>query len=223
MQKINLHTHCLTHDESILVLNVFAQELLEVNDSQFYSAGLHPWHIADNDTDKCLLEIEKAGIDKRMIAVGECGLDRLITTDFEIQQSVFRKQVDIAEKLQKPLIIHCVRAFNELTVIKKQCHSYLPWIIHGFTGNQEITKSLIRHGFYFSVGEPMLKDPRKYAAFREIPMERLFLETDDRNISIQNIYLLAAKIREIDEISLIESIQNNFKTVFSDVEMVATN
>lgn len=223
MQKINLHTHCLTHDESIQVLNVFAQELLEVNDSQFYSAGLHPWHISENDTDKCLLEIEKAGIDKRMIAVGECGLDRLITTDFEIQQSVFRKQVDIAEKLQKPLIIHCVRAFNELIVIKKQCQSNLPWIIHGFTGNQEITKSLIRQGFYFSVGEPMLKDPRKYDAFREIPMERLFLETDDRNISIENIYLLAAKIREIDEISLIESIHFNFKTVFSDVEMVTTN
>jgi TatD DNase family protein len=223
VQRINLHTHCLTHDESLQVLNVFAQDLKNVNSLSLYSTGLHPWHILENDTGECLLEIEKAGSDKRMIAIGECGLDRLISTDFEIQKSVFRKQIDIAEKLQKPLIIHCVRAVNELIAIKKQFQSKVPWIIHGFTGNQEITKNLIRHGFYFSVGEPMLKDQRKYTAFKEIPIERLFMETDDRNISIKNIYLLAAQIREIDEVTLIESIHNNFKTVFSDVEMVATN
>jgi TatD DNase family protein len=158
-----------------------------------------------------------------MIAIGECGLDRLISTDFEIQKSVFRKQIDIAEKLQKPLIIHCVRAVNELIAIKKQSQSKVPWILHGFNGNQEIMKRLICHGFFFSVGEPMLEDQRKYAAFKEIPTQRLFLETDDRNISIKKNYLLAAQIREIDEITLIKSIINNFKTVFSDVEMVATN
>lgn len=205
------------------VLNVFAQDLLTFNSLSLYSAGLHPWHILGNNADECLLEIEKAGCDKRMIAVGECGLDRLISTDFEIQKSVFRKQIDIAEKLQKPLIIHCVRAMNELIAIKKQSPPKVPWILHGFTGNQDITRNLIRHGFYFSVGEPMLKDQRKYSSFREIPTDRLFLETDDRNISIQNIYLLAAQIREIDQVALIESIFYNFKTVFSDVEMVATN
>jgi len=223
VQQVNLHTHCLTPEESLQVLNVFAQDLKTVNSQSLYSAGLHPWHILENDTDECLLKIEKAGSDKRMIAIGECGLDRLINTNFEIQQFIFRKQIDIAEKLQKPLIIHCVRAVNELIAIKKQSQSKVPWILHGFTGNQEITRSLIRHGFYFSVGEPMLKDQRKYSAFKEIPTDRLFLETDDRNISIKNIYLLAAQIREIDEVALIESIFNNFKTVFSNVEMVATD
>jgi len=92
----------------------------------------------------------------------------------------------------------------------------LPWIIHGYYGNLETTLSLIKHNFYFSVGEQLLKDELKHTVFRSIPFDRLFLETDDREISIAEIYSLAADILKIDVIELAQIVASNFKTVFGE-------
>src|SRR5665648_61181 len=160
---------------------------------------------------------------ENMLALGECGMDRSIPTDFALQKMYFKEQIHIAEKYHKPLIIHCVRAYSDLMKFKKESKSDIPWIIHAYRGNQETTLSLIKHGFYFSVGEQLLKDESKHPILRIIPVERLFLETDNREISIKKIYLLAAQILKIDEEVLTEAIFNNFKTLFGDDKLVAKN
>ena len=217
MKLINLHTHRIKNKGDIQILNIFAEELNDAEPDFLFSAGLHPWHISKVNPEKCFEALEWATKQKNMLAVGECGLDRSISTDFALQEYCFIEQINIANRSCKPLIIHCVRAYSDLQKLKKEIQSDLPWIIHGYQGNLEMTKSLIRNGFYFSVGEPILKNESKQIILQSIPFERLFLETDDKDISILEIYQLAMKRLNMDEQRFAEAIFNNFRNLFGEV------
>lgn len=217
MQLINLHTHRIKNDGEIQILNLFAQDLSHTKPDFLFSAGLHPWHIEKVNPEECFEAIERASDLENMLAVGECGLDRSISTDFSLQEHCFKKQIQIAVNKNKPLIIHCVRAYSDLQKLKKKIQSDLPWIIHGYQGNMETTKSLIRQGFYFSVGESLLKNESKQTVLQSIPIELLFLETDDKDVSIREIYRLAMLRINMDEQMLTEVIFNNFRNLFGEV------
>lgn len=217
MKLIDIHTHRANDALSIQILNVFAQDLFEVERDSPFSAGLHPWDIDLVNPEECIKIIERFAAQKNMLAIGECGLDRIISTDFALQERYFRQQIEIAEKFRKPLIIHCVRAYSDLMKFKKASKSDLPWIIHGYAGNLDITQSLIRHNFYFSAGERLLKDSRKHDVLRAIPPDRLFLETDDGDTSIAEIYSMAAQVLNIDQDTLTQFITDNFKRIFGNV------
>ena len=217
MKLIDIHTHRANDALSIQILNVFAQDLFEVERDSPFSAGLHPWDIDLSNPEECIKTIERFAVQKNMLAIGECGLDRIISTDFALQERYFRQQIEIAEKFRKPLIIHCVRAYSDLMKFKKASKSDLPWIIHGYAGNLDITQSLIMHNFYFSAGERLLKDSRKHDVLRAIPPDRLFLETDDGDTSIAEIYSMAAQVLNIDQETLTQFITDNFKRIFGNV------
>lgn len=216
MQLINLHTHRINETGDIQILNIFAQDLLPEEPNYLFSTGLHPWHIEKVNPEECFKAINHVAQQKNMLAVGECGLDRSIEVNFALQEWCFKQQVQIANSHRKPLIIHCVRAYSDLLKHKKENKSGLPWIIHGFNGNLESTLSLIKHDFYFSVGEWILKDVAKHDIFRLIPIEHLFLETDESELSIAEIYTLAAQILKLDEKELAHIIASNYKTVFGE-------
>ena len=216
MQLINLHTHRTSETENTQIQNVFAQDLSHGKPAFLFSAGLHPWHIGKVNPEECFQAIDRAAELKNMFAVGECGLDRSVDTAFALQEWCFKQQIQIAENHRKPLIIHCVRAYSDLQKYKKEDKSGLPWIIHGYYGNLETTLSLNKHDFYFSVGEQFLKDESKHDILRSIPFNRLFFETDDREISIAEIYSLAAQILKFDESELTQIVAHNFKTVFGE-------
>ena len=127
MQQIILHTHQINSGTNIQVLNVFAQNLPFSMTDQFFSAGLHPWHIGKVDPDNCLLAIEKATVHENLLAIGECGLDRSVEEAFAVQELYFKRQIEIAEKYHKPLIIHCVRAYPDLIIGPSLDYSWLQW------------------------------------------------------------------------------------------------
>lgn len=210
MQKIDFHSHQFKSETGIQILNIFAQDLPRFEEQGFFSAGIHPWHLGLVDLEECLHSIELAINQKKMLAVGECGIDRSVTTDFAKQKLYFRKQIEIAEKHSKPLIIHCVRAYNDLINLKKEFKPAVPWIIHGFYGNHQTAIQLISHDFYFSVGEALLTNHSKKDILNLLPSDRLFLETDDRETSIGKIYLLASQILDIDDETLSGIIHENF-------------
>jgi len=214
MRLIDLHTHRTNETGNIQILNIFAQDLLPEAPDHLFSVGLHPWHIGKVNPEDCFRAIDYAATRKNMLAVGECGLDRSIAIDFALQNWCFKQQIKITENHCKPLIIHCVRAYSDLLKCKKESKSGLPWIIHGYLGNLETTFSLIKHDFYFSVGERLLIDEAKHDILRSIPSGRLFLETDDSKISIADIYSLAARVLKMDENELAQSIANNFTSLF---------
>jgi len=217
MVEIDFHTHSLKSDSAFQILNSFAQDLPLPVDEKFYSTGLHPWHLDRIDGDECLKAMDVAMNNKNMIAIGECGLDRSIMIDFVVQKWYFRKQIELAEKHAKPLIIHCVRAFPDLIQLKKEFKSTIPWIIHGFQANQSTTLQLIKHNFYFSVGESLLINQQKKEILPLIPTDHLFLETDDRDISINTVYALASQILNLGEEILSDIILANFKRLFGNI------
>lgn len=223
MLFIDLHTHKIKPDPAVQILNVFARDLAENVPDYLFSAGIHPWHLETANTEAGLEALEKVCGLNNLLAIGECGLDKSIQVDFAKQKNIFRQQIELAEKHRKPLIIHAVRSWNEMIRMKNESQSSVPWILHGYQGNLETTKQLLRQKFYFSVGESLLHSSKLQQALREIPHERMFFETDDRDISIQKIYLFAAQILGTDVELLAEAIATNFKKIFGNDKLAGKN
>ncbi len=182
----------------------------------FYSLGLHPWVIERQDGRQAIDKIAKAMADPHLLAIGECGLDKTITTPLDVQMGLFQQQIQLAEQANKPLIIHCVRAFNELMALKKSGSAGIPWLIHGFNSKPAIAGPLLKQGFYLSMGKALL-NPQSNAAqtLGKMPLRQLFLETDAaEDVSISAIYAAAAKIARIHLDDLQQQLMQNFKRVF---------
>ncbi len=145
------------------------------------------------------------------LAIGECGLDKLIDLSEKEQEKSFEMQIHWANYIKKPLIIHCVRSFSEILRFKKIAK--VPMIIHGFNKKKIIADQMQDAGFYLSFGKSLLDNLSLQAVFRDFPIEKIFLETDDKVFDLQNLYYLAAEIKKISIESLIQQIDNNLKTI----------
>ena len=213
MELINIHTHRFSSDDNILeIVNQYPKDFEETIPN--YSIGIHPWYINENRLVEDLKIIESKLLEKKCLAIGECGLDKKIEKSLDIQIKVFESQLALAEKYQKPVIIHCVAAFQELIAIKKQKNSTVPMIIHGFSKNEQTAKQLLDHGFYLSFGKYLLRNPALESVFQSIPNDRFFLETDTITENILDVYTLAAKYKNISIQHLQQQLKQNFKTVF---------
>ena len=204
----NIHTHVSVHPESE-ILSLAPEELSTDNRSFYASVGIHPWTLTEENADiqwKALCESIK---DKRIVAIGECGLDKLKDPSMELQTAVFKQEAALAEDSSLPLIIHCVKAFNELIQLKKEISPCQPWIIHGFRGKLPLALDCIRHGFYLSIGSHFQENTLK-----AIPLDRLFIETDESEESIESIYQRIAEIKGISQQELLEAINKNVREVF---------
>jgi TatD DNase family protein len=213
MEFFNCHTHQFTNQSNILELvNQYPQEF----DASipFYSIGIHPWYIKEDQIDEHLKIIEEKLQTKNCLAIGECGLDKRIEIPFEQQIIVFEKQLALAEKYKKPVIIHCVAAFQEITEIKKKLKISVPMIIHGFSKNGQLANQLISAGFYLSFGKYLLKNPDLKTVFQDIPNDRFFLETDTIEEGIEQVYNLASEYKGINNKELQDIVSTNFKVVF---------
>ena len=108
------------------------------------------------------------------LALGECGLDKRIEVPMTFQIDVFEKQIALAEKYQKPLILHLVGAIDELIEIKNRLKISVPIIIHGYSKNKQVAKQLIANGFYLSFGKYLLRNSEMESVFKYVPNERFF-------------------------------------------------
>jgi TatD DNase family protein len=213
MQFFNLHTHKFTNQPNVLELvNQYPQEF----DSKipFYSIGTHPLFIDENRLESDFRIVEEKLALPECLALGECGLDKRSETSFDLQQSIFERQLALAEKHQKPVVIHCVAAFQELIEIKKRLKITVPMIIHGYSKKIELAKQLIDSGFYLSFGKNLLRNPELESVFKSIPNNKFFLETDTIEEGIREVYTLAAKYKKIELIELQGIVNRNYKTVF---------
>ncbi len=158
-------------------------------------------------------QLKRISINKNVLAIGECGLDKICDVDLDLQQEVFVQQIELANAIGKPIIIHCVRAYEEVLMLLKKEKASVPVIFHGFNKNKIIADKIIANGYYLSFGKALQK-PQTAAIISGVPADRIFLETDDADISIEEIYHLAASACSIDEASLILQIQKNAAAVF---------
>ncbi|MFA8434308.1 MAG: TatD family hydrolase [Marinifilaceae bacterium] len=216
---INIHSHAENPlPDEFTIRSAFPWEFETLLHKNFtnLSVGLHPWHVHRQDREELIAHVNTLAIHPNALAIGEAGLDRFAEAPLELQMEYFIRQVQIAEQIQKPLLIHCVRCFPELLSVRKKLNPINPWIIHGFNANEQIAKEVVRSGCYLSFGTTILKENSKLmAAFRAIPLDQIFLETDESPINIEEIYQKAATVRNITEEELIIAISNNFRQCFS--------
>lgn len=181
MVYYDIHTHSQpVHPEDIAIVNCLVPAL-DAGSHQFYSVGIHPWYIYN--VEEQLAGLERQAMLPGVVAIGEAGLDKLAEAPLERQLEVFKASAALAESLGVFLIIHCVKAWDELIALKKELKPRMPWVIHGFRGNAALAEQLIRQGFYLSFGEYF--NP---TAVRVAWPDRLFAETDDREIDIRTVY-----------------------------------
>ena len=213
MEFFNFHTHQFTNQPNILELvNQYPNEF----DASipFYSIGIHPWYIVEDRIDADLKIIEEKLQTENCLAIGECGLDKRIEIPLEQQIIVFEKQLALAEKYNKPVVIHCVAAFQEVIEIKKKMKISVPMIIHGFSKNNQLANQLIGAGFYLSFGKYLLRNPELKMVFQHIPDDRFLLETDTIEENIQQVYDLAAGYKGMIIKELKDVISSNFEDIF---------
>ena len=218
MDYFNLHTHQNTTQPDVLELtNQYPQEF---DDSvPFYSIGIHPWHIIESRLDDDLKIIEEKLNSKSCIAIGECGLDKKTNIPFELQISAFVKQLALAEKYKKPVVLHCVASFQEIIAIKNKMKISVPMIIHGFSKNSQLANQLVKEGFYISFGKYLIQNPELEEVFKSVPNDRFFLETDTIEESIKMVYELAGKYKNLNSEELKNTITQNFNIVFKNGRM----
>ncbi len=210
---LNAHTHHLSHQSDVLDLyNQFPKAIND--DAKLFSVGIHPAYIKTSSIEEELEIIRENLSNKNCLAIGEIGLDKLCETDFELQIDVFERQLQLASEYRFPVIIHSVRAYQEILHIRKKLKLTIPFIFHGFNKNEQILNQIIAQNCYASFGKNLLYNKNLQIIFAKLSANQFFLENDASEISIKEIYTIAAEIRNstIKELQLQQA--KNWKTVF---------
>ena len=189
MKYIDFHTHHVPT----------ATDVIAVVDGRD-TWGIHPWR-----ADETFVVPEL----KDKIAIGECGLDTACGVSMDKQLKVFTQQVELSEQEEKPLIIHCVKALDQLLRLRRELHPTMPWMFHGFRGKPQQLRSLLAAGFYISFGFHYNEE-----SLNLCPIERLMLETDANDCSIVNLYKDVTKLRSISMSSLCSAMAENYLIFF---------
>ena len=213
---VNIHTHQnhIDNEEFIEIHNIDVDGHVNVDVTFFYSIGIHPWECQKSKVKSQKIKNKLNG----STAIGECGIDRACGIDIDVQKDVFIKQIELSEQHNKPMIIHAVRAHSDIISIRKETKAKMPWIIHGFQGNEQIVTQYLRHNIYLSLGDVLFKnESRAVELLKIIPSERLFLETDDSERSIVDVYERASVLsgRSLDDLR--SDIFNNFVKIFGKI------
>ena len=209
----NVHTHHHPEHKDIVYIENRYKNFDSDITGRKVSMGLHPWYLDEKHVEQQLAELADYAKKPEVLAIGECGLDKLATTDWQLQLKVFRLHIILAEQINKPLIIHCVKAFGE--VLAELKHVKVPVIFHGINNKPSVIQPVIDSGHYLSFGKSLLSyNEIILDTFRITPLKQVFLETDDTDIDIREIYKSAARIKNITEIEIVLQLEKNFLNVF---------
>lgn len=141
--------------------------------------GIHPW-FADT-VSKGWEHRLRERLKKYSGGIGETGLDRACSVDFDQQIRVFKTQLRCAIALHRPLVIHCVKSWGKLVEILQEAEGdFPPIMVHAFSGSREMMERLVGMGLYLSFSTRLLDPNQKKLSqvFGATPLERILLETD---------------------------------------------
>lgn len=208
-------------DGTVLQLTPELVRLAEALPGQMFSVGLHPWDIpADGDaTQRQVAAVAQAARLPNVRLIGETGLDSLRKdllpeAAYGRQEAVLARHADIAEEVRKPLLLHVVRRYGDILRIYRVRRPAVPWIVHGFGRGPELMRQLTDAGLYVSFGAALLNRPQTAEAWAAADIRRVFLETDDRDVDISDIYGAAARIRHTTVAELQRLIDLNFAGLY---------
>ena len=214
---IDMHTHVAKPAPGIFIVDsLMAHEgRLPVKlQGVTYTYGIHPWFLNESNQINLIGLVESSAGNNNIIAIGEAGFDKLRGPSPELQRKVFEEQITIADAHKKPVIIHCVRAWEELLAVHKKLKPKTHWLIHGFRGNRELAAQLLLKGMYLSFWFEYSLRPESSKLFKTLPKSRLFLETDGADVDIRVIYEKVANDMNISVDELKSIILANFNEFF---------
>lgn len=210
MLFLNIHTHKSTHN----VCEIVSLSTKE-SSNKYFSIGIHPWFVSEENLQSELYIVNEKALDKKCLAIGECGLDTICKTDYTLQKKAFQAQIQVAITHQKPLIIHNVRSHQDIQHLLKKNNFEQIAIFHGFVYKETVAHFLLQQkNNFLSFGKALLHNASVQRTFQSIPNHRFFLETDDADISIQEIYEKACELKQVTLQNLSEMQQETFGTVF---------
>ena len=220
---VDIHTHIDNQSVIRIVSENFEEKVLK-------TWGIHPWDLRHFDWSEAEWRnplFEKANGDGGFLdytslrsvplemteafAIGEVGLDKAHKETFEKQIEVFEEMIRLSESYRKPVIVHCVRAYSEIIEMRKKTKATMPWVIHGFNSSVETMRQLLKYGMYISLGEVLYRNENQVIKiFQDIPLDRLFLETDVSGRDIRDVYAKAAELMGCEVEVLCKQIFENY-------------
>ena len=206
MDFFDFHHHKTNIASGIYNLQTGSQRLPDT----LFSAGIHPQDIQPENSDH-QFEWLQSVITENCFAIGECGLDGLVSVEMKIQEQVFLRQIQLANEIKKPLIIHCVRKFYEVISFRKKSEQAM--IIHGFNKKQNVADDLLKNNFYLSFGKAVLYHLSLQDTLKTVPLDKLFLETDNDDFDIKELYQKVSEIKKISIEQLQQQILENLDSI----------
>ena len=187
MFLIDAHTHAApSAPDTAALVNLNPGASAGPAENRYYSCGIHPADIGKYSLEELRTTLTRIPCS----AVGECGLDAQFPAE---QETIFRKQIRLAEELKLPMVIHCVRKYYELIRIRKAEHAAMPWLIHGFRGNRETGTALLQAGCLLSLSPVWLMHLETFPDW--LPDGNFLLETDESDIPLPSLYEHAIRLR----------------------------
>jgi TatD DNase family protein len=215
IEYIDFHTH---HgdgsSDTVVVRNVMSGEEIpeDFTANTLFSAGIHPWQVTADNIRWLKTELILTAAHPHVVVIGEAGFDRLQGPSRELQRDLFHFQSMLAEEMHKPMVIHCVRGWDDLLSARREIKPVMPWVIHGFRGRRQLAESLAAEGFWFSLGITGMKEE----ILETVSHDRLLLETDDTGGSIADVYLRFSELAHCSGGQCARLIRTNFNNLFRE-------
>lgn len=214
IRYIDFHTHQPGSEGDVIsIMNLMAGEDIPsgFTGNNLFSAGIHPWQLTADNLSQLKTELVLTASHPHVVLIGEAGFDRLRGAPIEIQYQAFAYQAEIAAEMVKPMVIHCVKGWEELRRAYRQMKPARPWIIHGFRGRGRLAASLADEGFWFSLGrEGVTKE-----IISAVRNDRILLETDVSDEPVTEVYSRFAEAAGYDEEEAVSLIKINFNNLFN--------
>lgn len=192
---LDIHTHkAAPQPLAVVDISFIRNPEFRAVDGQLYSAGIHPWDTHRDVTPEEWTRLEELLRRPEFAAVGEAGVDLSGRGGMMFRQlNIFKRQIELSESLKKPIIVHCVKAEDVLCGLIRDLKPTQPWIIHGFRKKPQAARQLLNAGCYISLGQHFNPD-----TLHAIPQDRLLAETDESELSIQEIIRIQSNILGTD-------------------------
>lgn len=201
---LDFHTHRCDATEALISVD---PRQFAPSPGLWYSVGFHPWSGVESLTEDDFALLERCASHPQVLAIGETGLDRLRGGELACQEAVFARHLWLAHRLDKPVVVHCVRTAQEILAVRRRLGlDHVTLAIHGLRGNEHVARTLLDAGCYLSFGTHFNE-----AALLATPLDRLLVETDESQADVINVVDAVARCMGLSSRQIIEQVTANIR------------
>ena len=180
----------------------------------YYCAGIHPWDVAKLESlSQKLFNLRKVIQGKKCVALGEVGIDRNYP-DLEKQKKLMIEQLELAVEFDLPVVIHSVKAINDVLFILKKFPENLKVYLHGINLNEQELNEVNKRKYFIGLGPQFFNRSKIQKIIHSIPKDKILIETDDTGLSINQIFETLSLRLGRDSENLKFQLNSNFLNFF---------